>query len=371
MPSAIWNDKESRWVLRAYAGNGKYKKFSSSIKGIKGKKEVLRKYRTFVETGFNDRSNTNVKTACESFLQHIKMKNGERSASYYQYESICRLYIVPAAGDRKCASMSLSSWQDIINNARPIDNPSGTLSERYLKNVRMTINVFIRYLYENGYIEPLRGDLYIPKGRIESEEKEILSPEQIQRLFEPSSLWYHRAFCFMLLTGVRTGELSGLKWEDIKSDHIEINRAINSRGITTPGKTKNAKRRIPLSPTIRKILTEQKSCTGSLNSEYVFCSPIGDFARQGKLRKEWNRIKAQRELAGTLYSLRHTFISLVKNAMPEQMIKGIVGHSVNMETFGTYGPYVEGAAKKAAEITELVFDEYVPNHVPDIKENPS
>ena len=361
MPSAIWSEKEQRWTLRAYvADTGKYKKFSSSTPGIKGKKDVLRKYRAFIESG-SDLSSTTVGKAADTFVEHIKLKNGANSASYYQYESIIRLYVIPAVGSRKCSSMSLQSWQGIINGAKPLDDNRSELSERYLKNIRMTLNVFTRFLYENGYIEPLRGSLYIPKGHAETPEKEILSPDEIRRLFEPCSLWYHRAFCFMLLTGVRTGELSGLKWSDIKSDHIEINRAINSRGITTPGKTKNAKRRIPLSNTLRDLLTAQHTATEYLESEYIFCSPIGDYAHQGKLRKEWNRIKTQRDLSGTLYSLRHTFISLVKNAMPEQMIKSIVGHSANMDTFGTYGHYVEGESKRAAEITELVFDEICTN----------
>lgn len=360
MPSAIWNDKEKRWTLRAYISQGKYKKFSSSLPGIKGKKEVLRKYRQYQENGV-DLSKTTVSKAAELFTEHIKAKNGDRSASYYQYESIIRLYVIPAVGNMKCGSVNLQTWQSIINNV-PVER-----SERYLKNVRATLRVFIHFLYENGYIEPLRGDLYIPKGRTETGEKEILQPEDIRRLFEPSDLWYHRAFCFMLLTGVRTGELVGLKWTDVKPDHIEINRAINSRGITTPGKTKNAKRRIPISDTLRRILDEQRAQTNHLGSEYIFCNPVGDYCKQGKLRKEWEILKRDRNLPGTPYSLRHTFISLVKNAMPEQMIKSIVGHSVSMDTFGTYGHYVDGEAKKAAEITDLIFEDlkHVPKHVPN------
>lgn len=361
MPSAIWNEKEGRWTLRAYVSAGKYKKFSSSVPGIKGKKEVLKKYRDYLEYGNDNKGKLKIEDVAPTFLEHIKYKNGEKSGSYYQYESILRLYIVPSVGKLRCESINLETWQGILNHT-PVE-----LSERYLKNVRMVIKVFIRFLYENGYTDALRGDLYIPKGRVESEEKEILQPEDIRRLFEPSNLWYHRAFCFALLTGVRTGELIGLKWTDVKADHIEINRAINSRNIITPGKTKNAKRRIPLSSSIRTILNIQKEYTKHLHSEYIFCSPIGDFARQSKLRKEWKILKDQRSLPGTIYSLRHTFISLVKNVMPEQMIKSIVGHSVSMDTFGTYGHYVDGELKQASEITDLVYHKIydnVPNDVP-------
>lgn len=69
------------------------------------------------------------------------------------------------------------------------------------------------------------------------------------------------------------------------------------------------------------------------------------------------KLKEERNLPGTVYSLRHTFISMMKSVMPEQTIKDIVGHSVSMDTFGTYGHIVDGDAKRAAEIIDLTFTE--------------
>ena len=72
------------------------------------------------------------------------------------------------------------------------------------------------------------------------------------------------------------------------------------------------------------------------------------------MRKHWAKLKEERGLPGTVYSLRHTFITLMKNVMPESMIKDIVGHSTSMDTFGTYGHILSGDAKKAAEIIDLL-----------------
>jgi hypothetical protein len=46
---------------------------------------------------------------------------------------------------------------------------------------------------------------------------------------------------------------------------------------------------------------------------------------------------------------------MMKNVMPEQMIKDIVGHSVSMDTFGTYGHIIDGDSDKAAKIIDLKF----------------
>ena len=46
---------------------------------------------------------------------------------------------------------------------------------------------------------------------------------------------------------------------------------------------------------------------------------------------------------------------MVKNDLPEQMVKAIVGHSASMDTFGVYGHKVDGEAEQAAKILDLAF----------------
>ena len=81
----------------------------------------------------------------------------------------------------------------------------------------------------------------------------------------------------------------------------------------------------------------------------------GSAGKQSRMRKQWNKLKAERGLPGTPYSLRHTFVSLMKNTLPEQTIKSIVGHSSSFDTMGHYGHEVDGEAKRAAEVIDLTF----------------
>ena len=249
--------------------------------------------------------------------------------------------------------MTLRDWQNVINGASGVNKP---LSEKTLKNLRGIIMGIIKFGYEDYQCELPRGDLYIPKGH-SKKEKEFLEKDQVRRLLEPSRLWYHSLFCFLLLTGMRPGEALGLKTEDIKPDRVIIRRAINARGHITEGKNENAKRVIPIGDLARSLLrkTIQRNDDLNLRTSWVFCSPDGSQGKQNGMRKQWNKLKAERDLSGSVYSLRHTFITLMKNVMPEQMIKDIVGHSVSMDTFGTYGHIMESESRQTASIIDLTL----------------
>jgi hypothetical protein len=54
---------------------------------------------------------------------------------------------------------------------------------------------------------------------------------------------------------------------------------------------------------------------------------------------------------------RHTFVSLTKSDVPAEMIKRLVGHSKDMDTFGVYGHEVDGEMDKAAVLLDQVFKE--------------
>jgi integrase len=77
------------------------------------------------------------------------------------------------------------------------------------------------------------------------------------------------------------------------------------------------------------------------------------------MRNNWLTLKDERQLSGTVYSLRHTFISMTKSVLPESTIKDIVGHSVSMHTLQVYGHIVDGEDKKAAEVIDLTFGQVV------------
>jgi integrase len=92
-----------------------------------------------------------------------------------------------------------------------------------------------------------------------------------------------------------------------------------------------------------------------INSPYVFPDWTGDHAKQRTYLKRWTRY---RDLAGiskaTPYELRHTFVSVTKT-LPEGLLKPLVGHSKDMDTFGVYGHEVDGDREATANLVYKRF----------------
>lgn len=354
MASPIWNEKEQRWTLRVSI-DGQKKKFSCSKKGLAGKREVLAKARAF-ENDSGRTSKLTVNEAWTKFMSSTEKRLGAHSGAYKQYSDLGRLYILPAIGKKRMSQLTKGDYQDILDNATPLDGKREQLSEKYLKNIRATINKFVKYCDEYELGDRFRGELYIPQGH-PTIGKDILQPKDIKRVFEGTTrdAFYINLYKLLIATGLRPGEGYGLKWSDIKNDQIYINRSISDRGLVTKGKNANAKRIIPISNMIREILDNQKEFVGGFDSEWIFCNSVGEMSVPHTASKLWQKYRKEQGFDCTLYGLRHTFVSIMKNSVPEQTLKGLIGHSASMTTFETYGHLVDGELKHAAEIMDLTL----------------
>ena len=72
-------------------------------------------------------------------------------------------------------------------------------------------------------------------------------------------------------------------------------------------------------------------------------------------RHRWQKYCKSNGIAPvSLYALRHTFVSVVKT-LPEGEVKGLVGHSKSMDTFGTYGHEIKGEGIATAQNVNEIF----------------
>ena len=152
-----------------------------------------------------------------------------------------------------------------------------------------------------------------------------------------------------LATGLRRGELLGLKWEGIDFEHgnFRVKRQvarIDGEIVEAPLKTKNAYRTLPLAEDTIQVLKQQKKKAGG---------PISPDSVLHMLHRVLKRAGLPRV---RFHDLRHTFATLaLQNGVDIKTVSGMLGHFSAGFTLDTYAHVTTAAQKEAARTMEKVL----------------
>jgi integrase len=355
---AIWIESKKYWQIKVQR-NGVRKAFTSSIKGRKGKHEAEAKADEWLDSGTED---MRFDVAAKMFLDDIQRRTGR--SNYENNEWAMRLYILPEIKARKLSTITKAMWQCCI-----LRGAEAGLSRRSCSNVRSTIMGFISFAESNRWkIEKQDAKKFtIPNTAAPKKEKIILQPAEIHMLFENDTVTNRGkpvftrniyAWRFYVVTGLRRGELCGLRKDDLIGNALIIKRNINTYGQETSGKNDNARREILLPDVAIQVLKDQKEMLmreGVIASEWIFPNKYGERMNPKYVYTTWKRFALQHGIKSSLHDLRHTFISVNKSDLPLVLMKSVIGHSKSMDTYGVYGHDVEGEKERAAQIVDGVF----------------
>ena len=341
--------KQKRWQIKVQK-DGERRSFYSSKPGRTGQREANAK----ADAWLDDNIQHTGKRVSDLYEQYIAEKKLTTSKSNWRsLDSYGRNWILPAIGHRKISTVTDNDYQQIINKMF-----ADGKAKKTLMNLRGTITEFAKFC-RRLRVSTLNPEfLTIPNGA-PVKEKVILQKEDIKTLFTSDRTMYNgtetieplvNAFRFQLLTGLRPGELLGLRWDDIWDDTVHIRRSINFYGEETKGKNKNAARSFGLIGPAKQILQEQWKNTNPSAptifpkiSEHRYRIRLLNYCRHNHLPEV------------SPYELRHTFVSIVKQ-LPEGMIKSLVGHSADMDTLGIYSHELSDDAMQTANEVEKVFN---------------
>jgi integrase len=176
---------------------------------------------------------------------------------------------------------------------------------------------------------------------IEDAPGEKLSPfsaDEVGRILESASDddpsgWERRLLEVSFFTGMRRGEVFGLRWSNVFFDRgvIAVRRSLTIHGESSP-KTARSIRDIEMLPRVRNALLEQRRwVTGrfELGSEFVFPNGVGSPQEVHNFSfRVWPRIVKQ---AGVSYralkQTRHTFATLMlQQGAPLDWLQRQMGH---------------------------------------------
>lgn len=354
---AIWIESRSRWQINVQR-EGTRKTFTSSTPGRRGKHEAEAKADDWLERGTSD---MRFNQAWDMYISDQQSRTGKSNVT--KLNQYYRLYLAPTVGSRKLSSVTPMLWQKCIDAAAV-----NGLSVRTCVNIRGAITSFIHYALRSRWdVQRIEsGELVIPQSAAPKKNKIVLQPEEIRTLFtdptyikygKPHTAHYIHAWRFMVATGLRRGELCGLRNDDISGNILSIHRSINNENEITCGKNRNARRTIELTQTAMRILDDQRAMLRQIGiiSPWIFPDSNGDAPIPNRVYDQWVTYRTQHSIKSSLHELRHTFISLNKADLPLELMKSVVGHSASMDTFGVYGHEIEGERHRAAQIIDGVF----------------
>jgi len=148
----------------------------------------------------------------------------------------------------------------------------------------------------------------------------------------------------LFFTGLRTGEVLGLQWQDIdfKNDEITINRTITSGFIQSP-KTASSKRVIDLLPQARLFLEKQKRINGLCKYIFINANTRQHYNTSSNLRMPWKNLLMQLNIEyRNIYQTRHSFASNMLNNGEELLwVSSMLGHKTADITLKKYSRFIK------------------------------
>ena len=233
--------------------------------------------------GINASGDMSVEAWFDYWIENVK-GDSIRANTIRNYKERFKHNIKEHIGRMALSSVKPMHCQNILNLMKN-DYTSSTIYQ-----TRMALYCMFSDAAENDIIEknPVTKSVKYDIGK-ESKETRALTIEEQKRFLEVAkNTSNYNQYAFILQTGLRTGELIGLKWSDVDFVNKEINieRSVEFRysvGEWRVGepKSKAGYRKVPLTEEAIKILKDQKEKLKNLKvvnfefSDYVFLNRKG------------------------------------------------------------------------------------------------
>ena len=240
------------------------------------------------------------------------------------YRSNMQTHIYPFFGEKRIDEIHTDDIQTFMNERQH-------LARNTMHTMLVLISEVLESACEDGLIEvnPAASKrLSIPsKGK---KERDALKPEQIKEIIEAIPTLGNpderKLLALLIFTGMRRGEVLGLRWEDIdfakKLIHVEQNVTFaENQPRVGSTKTKSGKRIIPLDDRLAEFLKPFGKSGYIIGGE----KPVTDMV----FRRLYRNISEKVNLYGaTPHVFRHTYITmLAKSGVDLKTVQKISGHA--------------------------------------------
>ena len=253
---------------------------------------------------------------CENLLTDI------RTNTLLSYKSKYGTWIGPKIGKMRISDIKPYNCQSVLNEMKAAGRKSSSIDQ-----VKIVMHIIFEYALENELIttNPVTKSVKVGARITPFKDSRFLTrEEQIRFLEEARGHKHYEVFRFILETGLRYGELTGLKWSDISGRTLTVSRQayfLEDHGefVVGPPKSEKGYRDIYLTDAALEVLKSLPR-----DSIYVFTPE-----HRSTYNMQLKRIcKAAGLKPFSIHKLRHSFATrCIESGMKPKTLQKILGHS--------------------------------------------
>lgn len=326
-----------------------------------------------------------------------KLKKGLKDNTFQNYQYMYNQFVYPDFGKNKITKIKRTDVRHFYNTLAEQDN----LKVSTIDSIHTVLHQVLELAVEDEYLRNNPSDNALRELKkshnYDSEKRKALTIQE-QNIFtaylKRSETYHHwnSIFTVMLGTGLRVGEVTGLRWSDVDFENnvIDVNHTLvyydkgNKCGyaINSP-KTPNSKRLILMIESVRKAFEEEKrnqeengiKCKSIIDgyTDFIFLNRFGNVVNHGILNKALRRIMrdCNEEILTnhkgkdepvllpkfSCHSLRHTFTTrMCESGMNVKVIQDVLGHSDISTTMNIYTDVTKELKAQAFDVLTDYLD---------------
>ena len=324
---------------------------SSGLKDTKENRKLLENHHKRDEFYKKFDVNLEAKTVIEFCREVLNEKEKKlQPTSMTQYYSLFKSKIIPFFDKKypqEITPLMLKNWYS-------------TFTDRSTLNA--CVNSILKPAFELAIIENcIKSSPFIVSFPTLKSDYEMnpFNLEEIKLILDNAEGWFKNFLGIAFFTGMRTGEILALEWNDIDFEQkiININKT-RTKGLTKQPKTKSSFRVIDMLSQCEFFLREQRKITGL--SKYIFLKSNGKiYNNSGDLLYEWYKLLEKLNLEKrNIYQTRHSFASnMLSNKENPLWVSQMLDHKTLNMTLEIYTKYIkeESAPRKTTFLDKNIF----------------
>ena len=273
-----------------------------------------------------------------------------RERTWRRSEEVVRLHLVPALGRTRLDGLSALQLQALYRSK--LD--SG-LSPRTVRMVHTTLHKALKQAVRWSLVPRNVSEAVDPPRERGTEIRPLDEGQAKSLLRSARGERFEALYVMAVTTGMRSGELLGLRWEDVdlQAGIVRVRRTVFNGRVEAP-KTAKGRRSIKLNRASVAALRQHPR-----RGEWVFCNGVGRPMSVHNLHnRSWKPLLKRASLPDIrFHDLRHTCATLLltKGVHPK-VVQEMLGHSSISVTLDIYSHVLPTMQEKAVEAMEGIFE---------------